>query len=146
LILVEAKSYDKELNENDSCGASNQENLAQIDKALREANVGLGTLATKWGLSKDTHYQISNRFAWAWKLAKMGIPVILVYLGFTNADEMIDKGQPFRTHQNWRDSLLNYSNGIIPSDVWDKRWEIAGTPFIPLIRTVNVDVDSRIVK
>jgi hypothetical protein len=76
----------------------------------------------------------------------MGIPVILVYLGFTNADEMIDKGQPFRTHQNWRDSLLNYSNGIIPSDVWDKRWEIAGTPFIPLIRTVNVDIDSRIVK
>jgi hypothetical protein len=62
LILVEAKLYDKELNENDSCGASNQENLAQIDKALREANVGLGTLATKWGLSKDTHYQISNRF------------------------------------------------------------------------------------
>lgn len=146
LILVEAKSYDKELKENDSCGATNPENLEQISTALNKANLGLNTLLPGWALEKLRCYQISNRFAWVWKLADMGIPVILVYLGFVNAHEMVDRGQPFRTNQNWRDSLLNYSNGIVPTEIWDKRWEIKGTPFIPLIRTVNVDINARIIK
>ena len=28
---------------------------------------------------------MSNRFAWAWKLADLGVPVVLVYLGFFRA-------------------------------------------------------------
>lgn len=35
---------------------------------------------------------MSNRFAWAWKLATMEVPVVLVYLGFLNATEMGDQG------------------------------------------------------
>ena len=31
----------------------------------------------QWGLSRDDHYQLSNRFAWCWKLATLGIPVVL---------------------------------------------------------------------
>lgn len=146
LILIEAKSYDNELNEDDTCGATNPENRQQIEKALSEANVGLGALVKKWGLSKDTHYQLSNRFAWAWKLANIGIPVILIYLGFINANEMIDRGQPFSTHQDWYDSLVGYSKGIVPSEVWEKRWDITGTPLIPLIRTVDVNVNTKIIK
>ena len=39
---------------------------------------------------------MSNRFAWAWKLASSSVPVVLIYLGFLRADEMRDKGKPFR--------------------------------------------------
>jgi hypothetical protein len=44
-----------------------------------------------WTLSRDSHYQLTNRFAWAWKLASMGVPVVLGYLGFQGAAEMKDR-------------------------------------------------------
>jgi crotonobetainyl-CoA:carnitine CoA-transferase CaiB-like acyl-CoA transferase len=31
-----------------------------------------------WSLSVDSHYQICNRFAWAWKIASLGVPVVLI--------------------------------------------------------------------
>ena len=43
------------------------------------------------------HYSLCNRVAWAWKLAQLGVPVVWVYLGFLNATEMLDQGQPSAT-------------------------------------------------
>jgi hypothetical protein len=43
-----------------------------------------------WALSRDWCYQMSIRFAWAWKLAGLGKPVILIYLGFLAYDEMYE--------------------------------------------------------
>ena len=66
----------------------NKANHNQIGDAIQQANHGLEPLLPGWDLSRDSHYQLSNRFAWSWKIASMGVPVVLVYLGFLNADEM----------------------------------------------------------
>jgi hypothetical protein len=34
-------------------------------------------------LTADSHYQLANRLASAYKVASAGIPVVLLYLGFT---------------------------------------------------------------
>src|SRR5262249_30861440 len=87
LILVEAKADDGEL-ANDRCGATNQANFEQIENALAEATKAWNALAPGFCLAANRYYQLSNRFAFAWKLAAMGVPTILVYLGFLNAKEL----------------------------------------------------------
>ena len=63
---------------------------------MKEANAGLRKLPTgQWALSTRHHYQLSNRFAWSWKLAMLGVPVVLLYLGFLNAQDMQDDGDLF---------------------------------------------------
>lgn len=138
LILVEAKAHSKELKQEDKCGSSNEANLEQISKAIQEANAGLNTILPGWKLSKDSHYQLCNRFAWSWKIASLGVPVILVYLGFLNAEEMVDQGFPFRSDYEWEGIVRKHSHGIIPDGAWNKRLEINDTPMYALIRTVDI--------
>ena len=96
LILVEAKAHDTELyNETGgksldvSATANSRRNHAKIGKAIDEANVGLADqTGRRWSLSRDNRYQMSNRFAWSWKIAELGYPVVLIYLGFLEAEEM----------------------------------------------------------
>jgi hypothetical protein len=138
LILVEAKAYDKELKQNDKCNASNADNLEQIGKAIQEANAGLNTILSGWGLAKESHYQLCNRFAWSWKITSLGVPVILVYLGFLNAEEMADQGEPFRSADEWAEIVRGHSHGIVPDRAWNTRLEINGTPMCALIRAVDL--------
>jgi hypothetical protein len=87
LLLVEAKAHKAELITEEAgkrfdkySSAANHDSIAH---AIAEANEGLA-LATKaeWHLSFTRCYQMSNRFAWSWKLCALGYPVVLVYLGF----------------------------------------------------------------
>lgn len=137
LLLVEAKAHESELDgggkKQDS--KSNRANHMRIEKAIGEARAGLDAVNPGWGISPERKYQLSNRFAWCWKLAEMGVPVVLVYLGFLNADEM---PTPFRTHKNWEGALRNHAAGIVP-DVWGKTLAVKGTPFTPLIRSLSMD-------
>ena len=106
---------------------------AKIGGAIEEARLGLGReTLLPWGISRDRHYQISNRFAWAWKLTQLGVPVVLVYLGFLNATEMNDRGTPFTTHGDWKNLVLEQSSGIVPNEVWDRRWNRDDRALIPL--------------
>lgn len=143
LILIEAKAHDAELTKEatgkslaadasrDSCS-----NHDGIGKCIAEANSGLSfATGLEWHLSRDAHYQMCNRFAWAWKLATMGIPVVLLYLGFLKADEMKDNGLPFPDHESWRSLVLSHSQGLFPSSVWDRTWLVDNIPFTPLIRS-----------
>jgi hypothetical protein len=81
---------------------------------------------------------MSNRFAWAWKLADLGIPVILVYLGFLNAREMSDKGKPFVDHADWECAVKRHSQPLFIPEVWAHRLAIGEVPFVPLIRSLDV--------
>ncbi len=65
----------------------------------------------------------------------MGIPVVLLYLGFLKADEMKDKGLPFPDHESWRSLILSQSKGLFPNAAWDRTWSIDNVPFAPLIRS-----------
>ena len=137
LVMVEAKAHAGELNPNNRCGAENEQNRQRIDTAIRLANQKLGE---GWKLSIDSRYQLSNRFAWAWKVASLGVPVVLVYLGFLNASEM---NQPFTSHGAWERCLLTYADGTVPRRVWNSDpLSVNGTHLIPLIRSADVNVTA----
>ena len=135
LLLVEAKAHPGELKPDDCCGAQNKDNRDRIKEAIADAS---GKLGERWQLSTDSHYQLSNRFAWAWKVATLGVPVVLVYLGFLNAEEM---NKPFTSHEDWERCLLAYAEGTVPRTVWNAySIQANGIPVIPLIRSVDVNM------
>jgi hypothetical protein len=104
--------------------------------ASRCARAGLGMerkTSLPWNISRDSCYQMSNRFAWAWMPTELGIPVVLVYLGFVGADEMIDKGKPFADAAAWEALVTSHSAALFPSDVWGHETRA----LVPLIRSVR---------
>lgn len=151
IVLIEAKARDKELIKEETgrknleapVSGSARRNLLRIEWAIRDASVALAEdTGLPWALSRDWNYQMSNRFAWAWKLASLGIPVVLVYLGLLNASEMCDQGNPLVDAADWRNVVKHHSKTLFPSDVWDQRWLCGGEPFIPLIRSLDVLLDD----
>jgi len=153
LLLVEAKAHDQELIKEESgrkaiappVSSSARRNLLRIEWALRDASVALvDRTGLPWTLSRDWNYQMSNRFAWAWKLADLEIPVVLIYLGFLDADEMANIGRPIRNNDTWRTLVKQHSRGLFPDQVWEQRWNCGRCPLIPLIRSVSVPLPSHL--
>ncbi len=144
LLLVEAKAHGNEL---DSSGKPFKEEIAscdarknhrQIGRAIAEANADLRSLTGwNWQLSRDDHYQLSNRFAWSWKLATFGIPVVLLYLGFLDAEDMANDGPLFRSEQEWGYILKEHSRNFVDERCWRKPISVHGVPLLPLIRVFN---------
>lgn len=58
------------------------EDDAHIRKTVEEAPIALGASLPGIRIGCDQHYQLSNRIAFGWKLATLGIPTAIVYLGF----------------------------------------------------------------
>jgi hypothetical protein len=148
LLLVEAKAHGKELNKQ-AAGRlikpdSSEDRKAshrKIGAAIDEARSGLDQMTSlPWKISRDRCYQMSNRFAWAWKLAELGIPVVMIYLGFLRADEMRDQGQPFADPDAWERLVRAHSAPLFPTQVWGQKW---GTPpfmIVPLIRSLEISL------
>ncbi len=147
LLLVEAKAHQTELvqeasgrrlAEDDSRGR--KANHATIGAAIESARVGLAAATQlKWQISRDNHYQMSNRFAWSWKLTDLGVPVVLVYLGFLRANDMSKPGEvPFANAGAWETLTRSHSAPLFPGKVWDRRWPGKGVPLIPLIRSLEL--------
>jgi hypothetical protein len=137
LILVEAKAHSGE-SKREGKSRGNADNDSQIDGAIREANVALNSVLPGWALTKDSHYQLCNRFAWAWKLGAIGIPTILVYLGFLNCDEMCDCGMPFTSAQEWDGAVRQYADGIVPPNAWGVRVATSSAPIWAVIRSLDL--------
>ena len=138
LILVEAKAHKSELasaGKTEPTTENGWKNHERIGEAIEDACTNLKTQGSEWALSRDTHYQLCNRFAWSWKLASMGVPVVLVYLGFLNADEMSD---PFPSAGAWCDAVRKYSNGIVPDGVWESKVIVGNTPIYSIIRSLDL--------
>jgi hypothetical protein len=137
LLLVEAKAHHKKLKQDDCCGA--RKNFERIGEAVRAANDGLNKVANGWNLSHKSHYQLCNRFAWSWKLTILGIPVVLVYLGFLNADEM---SESFPDAQSWDNAVHNYARGFVPESVWGRKLMLDDAPIYPLILSMEIPLNS----
>ena len=144
LLLVGAKAHGNELDRSGkpfreeiaSCNA--RKNHRQIDSAITEANADLQSLTGwHWQLSRDDHYQLSNRFAWSWKLATLGIPVVLIYLGFLDAEDMAYDGPLFRSEREWEHILKDHSRSFVDEKCWRKRINVHGVPLLPLIRVFD---------
>ncbi|MGA2331727.1 MAG: hypothetical protein ABSG75_08200 [Syntrophales bacterium] len=145
LLLIEAKAHDEELNKEVNgrklaFNSSHDRKASHetIAAAIANAREGLEKATSlRWFISRDSHYQMSNRFAWAWKLTEFGIPIILVYLGFLKAEEMVDQGKPFANYSEWEQLVKAHSESLFPYDVWGQRWVVNGQPFIPLIQSIE---------
>jgi len=137
ILLVEAKAHSDELSE-DGKGPpktpNGHRNHIRIGDAIGEACEGLNAISGGWALSRDSHYQLCNRFAWSWRLAVEGVPVVLVYLGFLGADEM---RRPWHDARAWRTEVLDYSRGIVPEDAWENQINVGTSSIVPLIRSVD---------
>ncbi len=138
LILVEAKAHTAELHASGK-PLGNAENDAQIRGAIQEASDALGGPEAGWSLTADRNYQLSNRFAWAWKVASLGVPALLAYLGFLDADEM--PSGAFRTAEQWRQCLLEHAAGSVPERAWETRLLAADSFVVPLIRAARVTTE-----
>ena len=137
LLLIEAKAHDGEAKQ-DGKPQGNAENERQIRAPVEEANRGLNTITAGWRLSCDSHYQLCNRFAWGWKLATLGVPTILIYLGFLRCAEMLDHGRPFASAQDWNAAFRKHASGIVPATAWECRLQTAGAPMWALIRSLDL--------
>ncbi len=149
ILLVEAKAHDRELM-NEEVGKrvpkapseGSDANRARIGAAIDEAKRGL-TAATRstWSISRDSSYQMSNRFAWAWRLAHSGVPVVLVYLGFLGAEEMRGDAQhPLASHADWERLVRAHSRSVVPADVWNSSITVGDARLTALIRSTQIGI------
>jgi hypothetical protein len=97
LVLVEAKANVPELGTagkplDAAASPASHDNHDRIGQAIAEANSGLRGIAPSISLSRNSHYQLCNRLAFSWKLASLGIPTVLVYLGFCGDHGIADAG------------------------------------------------------
>ena len=146
LLLVEAKAHSKELSEKDRSKAG-ESNLPRIANCIREANAGLASrTGLTWALSHEHRYQMSNRFAWSWKLTELGYPVILVYLGFLGAEEIAVQEYSNRflspAVAEWESLVKAHSEPLFPPDVWDSQWSVNGQTFVPRIHSMETPYDG----
>lgn len=148
LVLVEAKANWPELGlagkrlANDA-SPSSVENHERIGAAIDEARAAWQHIDSAVMISRDTHYQLSNRIAFAWKLATLGIPVVLVYLGFTGDEGIRDAGAPFADDADWRKAFAEYSAGAVPTELLETRHEFDAVPVWIAVRSREVMEDSQ---
>jgi hypothetical protein len=139
LLLVEAKAHVAELTDASDGSSKNHE---QIGLAIGAASSGLNNALPGWSLSCDSHYQLANRFAWAWKLASIGIPVVLVYLGFVVATEVNDLGATFVDGDDWSRIVLQHSRNIVPEQAWGRDITVGDCRITPLTRVWREDLPT----
>src|ERR1019366_135100 len=146
IMLIEAKAHDQELLKEEAgkrppaptASEDSRRNHLRIGEAIRDASIALAEdTGLPCSLSRDSHYQMCNRFAWAWKVADLGIPAVLVYLGFLGANEMSDQGTPLVDAADWQSLVKRHSQQLLPVTVWDQRWICRGQPLVPLIRAAQ---------
>jgi|ERR1035437_584318 hypothetical protein len=148
LLLIEAKAHDAELRNEERGkppGAQGEKgfpidsrrNHMRIGACIQDASLALSE-QTKlaWALSRDWNYQMANRFTWAWKLTELGIPVILIYLGFIGCDEMRKETsqRPIVDRDDWQQMVEDHSQPLFPREIWNQEWHVYGQSLIPLIR------------
>jgi hypothetical protein len=143
LILIEGKAHGGELKK-EGKPPGDEDNDKQIRLAIKAAKEGLNQFTSGWKLSADSHYQLCNRFAWGWKVATLGVPTILIYLGFLHATEMRDQGKPFDSAEEWNETIREHASNastpgacIVPTVAWESRLQTTGATLWPLIRSLD---------
>ena len=146
LLLVEAKAHAAEMKTDGKANKGRAENHMRIEAACREASAALNDTLPGWVLSVEKNYQLCNRFAWAWKLVALGVPVVLIYLGFLRAEEMRDQGLPLADGDQWDRLVRGYSRGIVPDTIWDEPIYVDGTPLHAKIHSLEVPLPKSAVR
>ncbi len=85
LLLIERRPPYSDCSAKDESRQQIQITIASVNDYLCDITGG------NWSLSVERFYRLSNRVAWAWRLAHLGIPVILFYEGYqvSNHEEVV---------------------------------------------------------
>jgi hypothetical protein len=124
LVLVETKANVPELDgggkrEQEKASARSNENHGHIGQAIREARDALSRHLPGICIDRDRHYQLSNRLAFAWKLASLGIPTVLVYIGFLGDEGIRSVGEPFIDDAHWQTTFTTLLAQVCPTAILD---------------------------
>lgn len=143
LILVEAKANVLELNDVGKrmlkeASPKSRENHHQIQASIAEAQVGLKPFAKDLTIAIDSCYQLSNRIAFLWKLATLGVPTVLLYLGFCGDHGIRDVSEPFASPEEWAEVFQSHAIAVGASELINRRLQIGRTPGWLLLRSRSV--------
>ena len=124
LILVEAKANVSELRKGGKrldreASPNTLENHSHIGDAIDDARVALDKQLHGIQISRDSSYQLSNRIAFAWKLASLGIPTVLVYLGFIGDQGIWQAGAQFDSDAHWQRIFREHLSRVCPLQILD---------------------------
>jgi hypothetical protein len=158
LVLVEAKAHigefdrkSKPLGRRDDpeAQARTDANHLQIQQAIAEASSALSKVHPDISIACDRHYQLSNRIAMAWKLASLGIPNALVFLGFIGDREISVEGEYFADGEHWHVAFADYLAGIFPRRLLETDIDAGAASFrllsksLPVVRTSRPIAERR---
>jgi hypothetical protein len=147
LILVEAKAHATELS---VAGKSppkrkllgeqerSEQNHERIGAAIAEANTNLRITAPGISISRDESYQLSNRIAYAWKLASMGIPTALIYLGFIGDENIAIDPHRLVVASDWQSAFDLHSAEHFPVALQSRPIDCGTASFWVLVRDLPV--------
>lgn len=143
LILVEAKANVPELSIAGkplavAASVTRVANHERIGLAIDDACAALRRISTSTAISRDSHYQLSNRVAFTWKLASLGVPTILVYLGFWGDTGIADVGAPFENASHWELTFAEYVQQLVPNDRFERRLDCDAAAAWLLVRAKPV--------
>jgi hypothetical protein len=151
LVLVEAKAKVSEFDckskpllhrsEDLEARERTSENHRQIGRAIDEASNALSSQGIS--ISCEHHYQLSNRIAMAWKLASLGVPNTLIFLGFTGDREISREGDYFADDDHWRRAFTEYLKGVLPADLLEKDISSGAASFRVFSRSLPAIRNSR---
>jgi hypothetical protein len=148
LVLVEAKANWTELSragkhDPNADSQKSVENHERIAAAIDQAQEGWRTINRRVTISRNSHYQLANRLAFSWKLATLGVPVVLLYLGFTGDEGIRGAGEPFADDKDWRRAFSQYAEGVVPLEMFECRHDLGAAPVWLSLRSWEAMENSR---
>lgn len=117
-------------------------NHARIGEAIAEADRALNALLPGFTLSRDRNYQLSNRLAFIWKLASLGIPTVLVYLGFTGDHGLGAAPRMLCDEADWRGCFARHTRDAIPAAALGRWIDVGQAGFFVLVASRECLEDS----
>ena len=147
LVLVEAKANVQELKaagkwQDAKASAESRRNHDQIGRAIALAAKGLSDHCPGIELSHKAHYQLSNRIAFAWKLASLGVPTVLVYLGFLGDQGICDAGEPLVNDEQWQKLVGDHLEAIHAEKLLNGPVAVGASKFWLTVRSREVQVEN----
>ena len=140
LILVEAKAHTSELSSagKPPCRAhigATAENHGRIGAAIGEASDALRSVDARVNLQRDAYYQLSNRIAFAWKLASLGVPTVLVYLGFLGDGNVRGPEHALKGDGHWQRVFREHAESVWPDSLLEDAVPAGTSSFWVLVRS-----------
>uniref|UniRef100_UPI00404A6732 hypothetical protein n=1 Tax=Flavobacterium sp. TaxID=239 RepID=UPI00404A6732 len=142
ILLVEAKAHKGELKKDKKLlkkGSSieTEQNHEHIESVIDDVKKQLKNEIIDIAISRDNCYQFSNRVAHSWWLANQGIPVVLLYLGFLNVDDMENKYKIFKTHKDWEDCFIRHTKMVEAVGLIDRTVNCGASSFKMICRSLK---------